>query len=194
MTADRNVRRKLCVGLVAGLAGVAAGKSPSPEKTMNPLPAGEPSYFARAHLYSVPIRPELPISEALAERARSFYRLMLDGERVRWAEKWLVERTALPNGAALPGGLGVGVHFYVPSPDGGPARAVSLAGIRDLAVCLRVEVVAQGQPPLAEKVTRERTLRHDYGYWDNGRLRRWRCEAGADRGDERFDEAGKLLR
>lgn len=30
------------------------------------------AYFARANLYALPIRPELPISEAEAEKGRAF--------------------------------------------------------------------------------------------------------------------------
>lgn len=154
----------------------------------------EATYFARANLYALPIRPELPISEAEAEKGRAFYRFALDGTRVRWAEKWLVQRAPLPADAQLPQGLSTGIHFYAPATDKTALRPLSLVGIRELVTYFRVEAYADGRPPLAERVDRQRVMRHDYEYWDNGHLRHWRFQTERDQGEQKFDRAGKPLK
>ncbi|CAD5370207.1 conserved hypothetical protein [Rubrivivax sp. A210] len=151
------------------------------------------AFFARANLYTVPIHPELPIDEAQAESGRSFYRFALDGGRVLWAEKWLAERKPLATEVRLPAGLAAGAHFFALSPSGAATRELSLVDLRGYVDYLRVEVSADGHPLLGERVTRQRVLRHDYEYWDNGQLKRWRFQGADNQGEKLFDRSGKPL-
>jgi hypothetical protein len=87
--------------------------------------------------------------------------------------------------------LSPGIHFFPPEADNRAIRPLSLEGIRELATYLRVEANADGRPPLAEQVNRQRVMRHDYEYWDNGQLRHWRFQTESDQGEQAFDRTGK---
>jgi hypothetical protein len=82
-----------------------------PEKPMpSSATATGIAFYARANLYSLPIRPELPIGEAEAEAARAHYRFSMEGTRIRWAEKWLAERSPVAVDAQWTLRLAPGIH------------------------------------------------------------------------------------
>ena len=152
------------------------------------------AFYARANLYSLPIRPELPIGEAEAEAARAHYRFSMEGTRIRWAEKWLAERSPVAVDAQWTLRLAPGIHYFLPAAGGLPPQARSLVDIREERAYFRVEVFPDGRPPTAEKVIRSRTLRHDYEYWNNGTLKHWHFKTESGRGDEHFDQLGHALK
>jgi hypothetical protein len=191
---DIPARRRVFRSALGLLSGIVAGVPAQSEKLMSPTAAAEPAYFARAKLYSLPIRPELPISESEAERGRSFYRFAIEGGRVQWAEKWLVDRAPERADFQTPSSLTPGVHVFSFAPESGAVRPMNLSGIRELSKYLRVEVFADGRPALVERVSRQRVMRHDYTYWENGKLRQWRYLTDTDQGEEQFDQAGEPRR
>lgn len=166
-----------------------------PEKPMpSSATATGIAFYARANLYSLPIRPELPIGEAEAEAARAHYRFSMEGTRIRWAEKWLAERSPVAVDAQWTLRLAPGIHYFLPAAGGLPPQARSLVDIREERAYFRVEVFSDGRAPTAEKVIRSRTLRHDYEYWNNGTLKHWHFETESGRGDEHFDQLGHALK
>lgn len=185
----------ICALLAAALWCVVHPSHAHPEKPM-PTSAATTgiAFYARANLYSLPIRPELPISEAEAEAARAHYRFFMEGTHIRWAEKWLAERSPVSVDAQWVSKLAPGVHYFLPAAGGLPPQARNLAGIREEIAYFRVEVFPDGRAPKTEKVTRSRTFHHDYEYWNNGKLKRWHFETESSQGDEHFDQTGKALK
>ena len=164
---------------------------------MSDSPPGTPRYFATFTGYAPPLRPHNEIDYARAEASDAFSVFVFDAQgRVASFEKRLQHREPQPpsrlDGRQLPPGL----HFFAPGAAGAAALgpALALDDTKGLAEYYRAQVGADGSVASLERVTRERTLRHVYTYWDNGRLREARYDAdGTAATVERFDRDGKAL-
>lgn len=158
--------------------------------------AGAPYYFATWTGYAPPVRPHNPLSYAQAEAARAFSVFRFDEEgRVASFEKWLA--TATPGDPSrFPGRApGPGRHFGAVDGRGAgaPARPLSLEDTQGMTEYFRIHGDAHGGVVALEHVRRERTLRHEYLYWDNGALREFRYETESGAGVQQFDRAGRPM-
>ncbi len=165
------------------------------EKTMPSMTkANETLFYARANLYSIPIRPELPLSALEAETSKTHYRFGMEGTHIHWAEKWVTDRRPVALETEWISKLDKGVHYFVPATDGHPPEPKSLMTVLNQKTYIRVEIFLDERAPVIEQVSQERTLRHEYDYWKNGALKHWHFETDNSQGDDYFNEAGHPLK
>jgi hypothetical protein len=158
---------------------------------------GVPYYYATWTGYDPPVKPHRPIDYAQAEEGAAFSVFVFDEKgKVASFEKWLA--TVSPKEPVLPGErtLHAGLHFFSVK-EGEPetiGEEILLEGTMNRPDYYRVRVGPDGKPTSIERVHRDRTIRHEYEYWENGKLREVRYDPAPPRGPvERFDKKGKPI-
>lgn len=163
---------------------------------MNVSP-GVPYYFATWTGYDPPVKPHNAIDYPRAEASNAFSVFVFDEKgRVVSFEKWLATTTKQDATLLADRRLPVGPHFFAVARDSSehPGDPLSLEDTKSRADYYRARVGAQGRVDALERVHRERMIRHDYTYWENGRLREARFEPDTQPGGiERYDRDGKRL-
>lgn len=159
--------------------------------------AGRRYYFGSWTGYQPPVKPLDPIEYEVAEGRPAFSVFVFDGEdRVQWFEKWLANAVPADPDVLAGRELKPGRRFFAPSSSDPsvPGEEVPLEGTGKLTVYFRATVGADGAPATVERVERERTIRHDYEYWENGALKEFRYEPGTGPGGvDRYDRDGELV-
>lgn len=160
-------------------------------------PAGTPCYFASWTGYFPPLQPHNPIDYRRAEASRAFAVFVLDEqERPLLFEKWLTNATPQDPSALDGRGLPAGRIFFALDDVGGerPSRLLSLDETRSMADYFRAHVHPDGMVATLERVQRERTMHHEYRYWEDGQLREFRYFAGDELRVDTFDREGNPVR
>lgn len=188
--------RRCRMGVVAlGILGASAACG-GPGDDMERI-AGRRYYFGSWTGYQPPVKPRDPMEYEVAEGRPAFSVFVFDGDgRVQWFEKWLA--SAVPADPEVLAGreLEPGRRFFAPSSSDPsmPGEEISLEGTRPLSVYFRATVDVGGDPATVERVERERTIRHEYEYWENGAIREFRYEPGTGPGGvDRYDRDGELV-
>lgn len=155
-------------------------------------PAGIPQYFANWTGYVPPFQPHEPIPYAQAEASQAFVTFVFDalGRAVSF-DKWRV--TAAPCEPAMLAGrpLPAGKIFLAVHPIGdGPGGLLTLDDTREIEEYYRGHVHPDGEIVELEHVRRQRSIHHEYDYWEDGQIREWRFDAGGERGRYEYDRAG----
>lgn len=163
---------------------------------MMQTPAGVPCYFASWTGYAPPIQPHNAIDYETAEASRAFSVFVFDEQgRAVSFEKWLASPTASARSALAGRTLPAGKIFFAPDRPGyaGPGRVLPLDETQGLAEYYRAHVHPDGAVAVFEHVRRQRMIRHDYRYWEGGRIREFRFESGGKRGVYEYDRDGNRV-
>lgn len=162
-----------------------------------PVTAGTPYYFATWTGYTPPVQPRGPIDYADAEASRAFSVFVFDEHgRVASFEKWLATTTPREPFPRDTADLRPGTSYFACgiNGSGAPGRQLSLEETHDANEYYRVRVRPDGEIGEVEHVRRQRTIRHDYAYWENGSLREFRFQPGSGAGGvEHYDRQGNRV-
>jgi hypothetical protein len=156
----------------------------------------ERQYFGSWTGYDPPIRPLDPIDYGRAEASGGFSVFEFDESgRVVTFEKWVAVRERIGTPAAVKR-LAPGAHYFRPSKDvaAEPGDELALEETKPLAEYYHV-LISEDGAVTTERVHRERTIRHEYIYWDSGALREARyVSSSGSVSSEHFGRDGKLIR
>lgn len=158
---------------------------------------GQRYYFATWLGYQPPVKPHNAIDYETAQASQAFSIFTFDANgRVATFEKWLAVTTPADASALNDRSLSVGIHFFAVAAGAGedPDGALTLEETRDRVHYFRAMIEADGTPIRLERVRRERMIRHEYTYWENGELRESRSEPVTSPDCiERYDRSGRRL-
>lgn len=157
---------------------------------------GVPYYFASFVGYRPPLKPHNPIDYATAEQSRAFSAFWFDAaDRVVAFEKSLVHSKPVdPAALSNAGRLAAGTHYFAATDQ--DSVVGKLLSLQDTKGCQRYyrATVGPGGTQL-QRIERERMIRHDYEYAEDGSLRVFRFASSDGRsGEEVFDGAGNRVR
>jgi hypothetical protein len=163
-----------------------------------PNVAGKPYYFASWTGYEPPVRPHNPIVYEDAEASRAFTVFVFDEQGwVATFVKWLATATTRELSLVAGRSLEPGRSFFEAAAKDGavhPGRPLSLDDTRDANEYFRVRASADGSAAAVEHVRRERTIFHEYRYWEDGSLREYRFTSPSGLGGVKyFDRSGNLV-
>lgn len=158
--------------------------------------AGRPRYFARWTGHAHPFRPREPIEYAVAEQSRTFNAFIYDDrDWVTGFDKWVAHATPHDPNDVIGRDLPRGQVFFesVPAGNGRPGRILTLNETEPLTEYFRARVHPDGSIATLERVRRERTIHHEYTYWEDGSLKEVRFASGGKTGYGEFDRAGNMV-
>lgn len=162
---------------------------------MNTSP-GVPYYFSAWTGYDIPVKPHGLIDYERAESYEGFNVFLFDeNSQVVSFESWSSNSTNKDPSLVRTFALKPGTHFFLignesPEQLGGN---LSLEATKDRTDYYRVRVDNDGTVTSCERIHRTRSMRHEYKYWENGKLRESHYETTSGSGTRRFDNRGNSL-
>ena len=193
---------RMYLGVIIALALFLFSQCTARGNRIKPSP-GISYYFLSFDPYKTPVAPIGLTDYERLEKLSAFCICIFDkNERIVEFTKWLSYSTTKDSSMVGAISLSPGIHFFavITTKPEQIGVSLSLDETKNKTSYYRIGVSQDGKNIKCELVSRERMIRHEYAYWDNGKLRGCHFEntdnsssSGFVRGVEHYDCNGKSI-